>query len=62
LIKPLKVVLIWAAIWGFWTALLRPVAGEPIWGFVERTAKWAAPLALLYLKWLPKKFMDILKE
>src|SRR3989344_4171339 len=34
LIKPLKPVLIWAAFWGFWTALVRPLVGEPIWGVV----------------------------
>lgn len=49
LIKPNKYVLGWAAFWGFWTALVRPLAGEPIWDFVERSANWAAPLALLYL-------------
>lgn len=49
LIKPLKPVLLWAAFWGFWTALLRPLVGEPIWDFVERWANWAAPLALFLL-------------
>ena len=49
LIKPLKPVLIWAAFWGFWTALVRPLVGEPIWDFVERWANWGAPLALLLL-------------
>ena len=46
LVKPLKPVLLWATFWGFWTALLRPLVGEPIWDFVERWANWAAPLAL----------------
>ena len=49
LLKPNKYVLGWAAFWGFWTALVRPLAGEPIWDFVERWSNWAAPLALLYL-------------
>ena len=49
LIKPLKPVLIWAAFWGFWTALVRPLVGEPVWDFVERWANWGAPLALLLL-------------
>lgn len=47
LVKPIRVVLLWAALWGFWTALLRPIVGEPIWDFVERSANWGAPLALL---------------
>ncbi len=49
LIKPLKPVLIWAVFWGFWTALVRPLVGEPIWDFIERWANWGAPLALLLL-------------
>lgn len=47
-------VLLWAAIWGFWTALIRPLVGEPIWDFIERFANWAAPLALLMLNGWPK--------
>jgi uncharacterized membrane protein YphA (DoxX/SURF4 family) len=49
LFKPLKPVLLWAAFWGFATALVRPIVGEPIWDFVERLANWAAPLALYYV-------------
>lgn len=49
LIRPIKFVLLWAVFWGFWTALLRPIVGEPIWDFVERWANWAAPLALFFL-------------
>jgi len=58
LIKPIRVVLIWATLGAFATALIRPISGEPIWDFVERTANWAAPLALLYLKGLPKKIKE----
>jgi hypothetical protein len=49
LFKPIKPVLLWAVFWGFWTALIRPIVGMPIWDFVERFANWAAPLALFYL-------------
>ncbi|MBI2052457.1 MAG: hypothetical protein HYT38_02135 [Candidatus Sungbacteria bacterium] len=49
LIKPLKPILIWAVFWGFWTALVRPLVGEPVWDFVERWANWGAPLALFLL-------------
>lgn len=49
LIKPMRPVLLWAAIWGLWTAIMRPLVGEPIWDFVERFPNWAAPLALFYL-------------
>lgn len=56
LIRPVKAVLFWAVVWGFWTALVRPVVGEPIWDFVERSANWGAPLALLLLLGWPKNF------
>src|SRR3989338_7942832 len=62
LVKPLKVVLVWATILGFCTALLRPIGGDPIWDFVERWANWAAPLALLALKGFPKKLGEWFKE
>ena len=50
LVKPIRGVLLWAALWGFWTALVRPLIGEPIWDFIERWANWGAPLALLMLR------------
>ena len=49
LLRPMKPVLLWAAFWGFWTALLRPIVGEPVWDFIERWANWGAPLALYLL-------------
>lgn len=58
LIKPVRIALLWMAFWGFWTALLRPIAGEPIWDFVERWANWGAPLALLLLVGWPKSFRE----
>ncbi|MBI4084626.1 MAG: hypothetical protein HY431_01845 [Candidatus Levybacteria bacterium] len=61
LVKPLRIVLIWAAIWGFWTALVRPIVGEPVWDFVERWTNWGAPLALLFFLGLPKTLSDLWK-
>ncbi len=58
LVKPVRAILIWATLWAFATALIRPISGEPIWDFVERTANWASPLALLYLRGLPKKLKE----
>lgn len=49
LIRPVRLALMWMTFWGFWTALLRPIVGEPVWDFVERWANWGAPLALLLL-------------
>lgn len=61
LIKPVRIAFLWMAAWGFWTALLRPIVGEPIWDFVERWPNWGAPLALLFLIGLPKNIKEWLK-
>lgn len=61
LIRPIRAALLWAAIWGFWTALVRPIVGEPIWDFIERWANWGAPLALLLLLGRPKSLKEWFK-
>jgi len=58
LIKPVRIALLLMTFWGFWTALLRPIVGEPIWDFVERWANWGAPLALLMLLGWPKNLKE----
>ena len=58
LIKPVPVAILWMAIWGFWTALVRPIVGEPVWDFVERGANWGAPLALLLILGWPKNWKE----
>lgn len=58
LVKPIRIVLLWAALWGFWTALLRPIVGEPIWDFIERWANWGAPLALLLTMSWPRTLRE----
>lgn len=62
LIRPIRIVLLWATFWGFWTALLRPIVGEPIWDFIERSTNWGAPLALLFLLGWPKNWREWLKK
>jgi len=39
----------WAFVWGVSTALMRPLAGESIFGFIERTGNFCPALALLWL-------------
>lgn len=56
LIKPVRLALLWMTFWGFFTALVRPIVGEPIWDFVERFANWGAPLALLMLLGWPRSW------
>ena len=58
LIKPVRLVLLWMAFWGFLTALMRPIAGDSIFEFVERWANWGAPLALLLLRGWPPSFRE----
>ena len=54
LFRPVRPILLWAAFWGFWTALVRPLVATPAFGgtsvldFIERFANWAAPLALYF--------------
>ena len=59
ILKPIRILLIYAAVWGFMTAVARPVAGDPIWDFVERWANWAVPLALLYIRGFPKNRKEL---
>jgi hypothetical protein len=55
LVHPIRITLLWMALWGLWTALIRwPIGGDPIWDFVERWPNWGAPLALLFLKGWPR--------
>jgi hypothetical protein len=56
LLFPIRIVVLWAAIWAFATALMRPISGEPIWDFVERAGNWCAPIALLIVLGVPKTF------
>lgn len=56
LIRPVPAALLWAAFWGFFTALIRPFVGEAFLDFIERFANWAAPLALLMLIGWPKSW------
>lgn len=58
LVRPIRVVLLWAVLWGFWTALVRPLVGEPVWDFVERWANWGAPLALLLMAGFPRSLKE----
>jgi len=59
LFLPIKIVLIWAFIWAFSTALIRPLSGLSIWTFIERSANWVLPLALIVLQGFPKKWTDL---
>ena len=50
LVRPVRALLLYMAFWGLLTATIRPLAGEPIWEFVERIPNWAVPLAFLCVR------------
>ena len=49
LVSPRPVVLVYMAIWGAWTALLRPLAGESFFETLERAGNYGVPIALIAL-------------
>ncbi len=49
LVRPVPVLLLLMAGWKIFSELLRPIAGEPGWEFVERASNMVAPMALLVL-------------
>jgi hypothetical protein len=42
--------LLFVFVWKVGTEALRPLAGEPIWEFIERGGSYGAPLALAWLQ------------
>ena len=56
LFAPRRLPLIYMAVWGAWTALLRPLAGESVFEAVERAGNYGVPLALLLLVGLPRSW------
>lgn len=49
LLYPTRFVLVWLMVWGFITATLRPMSGEPFAEMIERAGNYGVPLALLWL-------------
>jgi hypothetical protein len=49
LVYPIRAIPLWLIVWGIFTALLRPLSGEPFAEFIERAGNFGAPLILLIL-------------
>ncbi|HTH46035.1 MAG TPA: hypothetical protein VMB21_00860 [Candidatus Limnocylindria bacterium] len=49
LLAPRRALLLYMAVWGAFTALLRPAAGEGGWEFIERAYNYGVPFSLLLL-------------
>src|SRR5664279_2061250 len=61
LVYPIRLIPVWLVIWGFVTALLRPLSGEPFAELIERAGNFGAPLILLILSGSPGRiFRNIL--
>ena len=53
-LSPRPIVLLWMCLWCVWTALLRPLAGQGWWEFLERAGNYGVPLAFLLLHGWPR--------
>jgi hypothetical protein len=49
LFAPRRIPLAYMAVWGLWTALLRPLSGESFFETIERAGNYGVPLALLLM-------------
>ncbi|GAO45743.1 hypothetical protein FPE01S_18_00070 [Flavihumibacter petaseus NBRC 106054] len=47
LVYPIAALPAWLVFWGFITAMLRPLSGEPVAEWIERAGNYGAPLAFL---------------
>ena len=47
--RPMRIIAAWLVGWGIFTALLRPLSGEPFAEFIERAGNFGAPFAFLLL-------------
>jgi hypothetical protein len=53
-VVPLPIVLLHLALWGTWTAALRPLSGDSTWELVERAGNYGVPLAFFVLAGVPR--------
>lgn len=55
---PRPAIALWMTGRAVWTALLRPLAGEPIWETLERAGNYGVPLALLWRMAPPRSWRE----
>ena len=58
LFAPRRLPLGYMAVWSLWTALLRPLSGEPWFEAVERAGNYGVPFALLVAAGIPRRARD----
>jgi hypothetical protein len=61
LVKPIRALLLAIVLWKVGTEFLRPLAGEPMWEFIERASNMIAPLALIYVRGWPTSLREWLR-
>jgi hypothetical protein len=61
LFAPRGLPLAYMTCWAAWTALLRPLAGEPVFETLERAGNYGVPLAMLVLGGMPRAWRDLLR-
>jgi hypothetical protein len=59
LYAPRVLPLVYMTLWATWTALLRPLAGEPVWEALERAGNYGVPLAMLVLTGAPRSWREL---
>jgi hypothetical protein len=59
LFAPRGLPLVYMAVWALWTALLRPLSGEPFFEAVERAGNYGVPFALLLLTAMPRTWRGL---
>ena len=58
LLRPRPATAYWMVVWAVWTALLRPLSGEPGWEAIERAGNYGVPATLALLMMEPRAFGD----
>jgi hypothetical protein len=59
LFAPRGLPLLYMAVWALWTALLRPLAGEPFFETLERAGNYGVPLAMILLTAVPRSISGL---
>ena len=59
LFAPRGLPLVYMALWATWTAMLRPLSGEPVFETLERAGNYGVPLALILLTAMPRSLRGL---
>jgi hypothetical protein len=59
LFAPRGLPLVYMTVWALWTALLRPLSGEPFFETLERAGNYGVPLALILLTAMPRSLRGL---